>query len=122
MAFWVHVEQGEGPWYRAEHFLPAAPTPLPRRGYAILCVEFSATVLRFSSAAQLAECIRVLSLRPLPLTRRLAQLRGRSAGPNSHWLSRVPASLKTPKARARLVAVLQGLATAGDAFAVDAAG
>jgi len=44
---------------------------------------------------------------PLPTTRRLSALRGEALGPNSHWLSRLPASIKSPKARVRLVKVLK---------------
>jgi hypothetical protein len=43
------------------------------------------------------------------------------AGPNSHWLSRLPASLKATKARERVVEglrAIRGDAVRGDAFAL----
>ncbi len=107
MAYWVHVEQDGEHWRTAERFLPAAPTAVPHRGFPVLCVQFGQLVLRFSSEAQLLECIRVLSLTPLPSSRRLSALRGTGHGPNSHWLSRLPASVKTPKQRARLLELLR---------------
>src|SRR5512138_3761217 len=68
LAFWVHIEQDGQPWFKAERFSPEAPRPVPHKGYPVLCVEFKGVVLRFSSQAQLKECIRVLSLNPLPTT------------------------------------------------------
>lgn len=107
LAFWVHVEQDGQPWFSAERFIPEAPRPVPHKGYAILCVEFKGVVFRFSSREQLVECIRVLSLNPMPATRRLAELRGVAKGPNGHWLSRLPANLKSPKVRSSLVEALR---------------
>lgn len=110
LAYWVHVEQGEGHWRVAMEYLPAAPQPDGKKGYRILCVEAGDIILRFSSDAQLAEFVRVLSQKPLPSSLRLSKQRGTSAGPNGHWLSRLPARLKAPKARGKLVAQLSVLA------------
>jgi hypothetical protein len=94
-------------------------------------------VLAFSAPAQLDEAVRVLSMTPLPTTRRLSQARqalspGAAAtpratrerarvahGPNSHWLSRLPAALKSTKGRLRVVAALRDARAAamrGDRF------
>jgi hypothetical protein len=113
LAFWVHIEQDGQPWFKAERFLPEAPRPVPHKGYPVLCVEFMGMVLRFSSREQLGECIRVLSLNPLPTTRRLSELRGSTLGSNSHWLSRLPGRLKSPKARRVLVAALTAVENNG---------
>jgi hypothetical protein len=107
MAYWVHVEQDGQPWPAAEEFLPPAPAPVPHKGYRILCIDFEGVTLRFSSEPQLVECIAVLDQTPLPTTRRLSEARRSGAGPNGHWLSRLPAKLKSPRARARLVALLR---------------
>lgn len=72
----------------------------------MLCVECEGVVLRFSSRTQLEECLRVLSLKPLPTSRRLSAARGSGAGPNGHWLSRLPAHLKSPRARVKVVNAL----------------
>ncbi len=103
MAYWVHVQPEGQHWQDASEFNPPAPAPDGAKGYPLLCVESQGFVFAFSSAAQLAEAVRVLSLKPLPTTRRLAAARPGGHGPNSHWLSRLPASVKSPKARQRAV-------------------
>jgi hypothetical protein len=102
IAFWVHAHA----WGSK---LPGAPIPQPvsHRGYAMLHVDFGGHELSFSAPAQLDHCIEVLSLRPLPTSRWLAARPGLPVGPNGHWLSRLPATLKSPRRRARLVAALR---------------
>ena len=137
MAYWVHVRDEAD---TTSACVPPAPTPHGRQGFPVLCVAFGKHELQFSSAPQLDEAIRVLAMKPLPSTRRLSLARealappappptnrtGREraraiAGPNSHWLSRLPASLKTTKARERVVAGLRAvraLAVRDGAFVV----
>lgn len=107
MAFWVHVEQDGRYWGKSGLFTPPAPVAVPHKGYPVLCVEFDGVVLRFSSAAQVWECMRVLRLKPLPTVRRLVAQRAAGGGLNSHWLSRLPSRLKVPKVRDRLVRALE---------------
>ena len=107
LAYWVHIEQNSDSWRDASQYSPEAPELVLHRGYRMICVEFDDIVLRFSSPEQLAECIRVLSMKPLPTSRRLTMVRGASLGPNSHWLSRMPAKLKAPKTRLELVKILR---------------
>lgn len=100
VAYWVHA------WSEQEArdtTLAAPPAEVRHRGYRCLWVEVPDAELCFTSEAQLAHCIEVLEQVPLPSTRRLAALRPGGMGPNSHWLSRLPARLKAPRARARLV-------------------
>jgi hypothetical protein len=99
MAYWVHIPQDETNWHKAIEFVPPAPKPQGKKGFPVLCVEVAEMVFRFSSRAQIEECIRFLSARPLPSTKRLSALRGTGVGPNGHWLSRLPASVKSPKGR-----------------------
>ena len=106
LAFWVHIEQDAEPWFNSNNFLPEAPKAIPHKGFAITCVQIQGVVLQFSSSEQISECIRVLSLNPLPTTRRLSMLREASLGPNRHWLSRLPAKLKSPKMRPSVVSIL----------------
>lgn len=105
MAFWVHVPSATG----AGEFEPPAPPIIPHRGYCWLHFEFAECELVFSSPAQLEHLVDVLSKKPLPTSRQLSAARGTSAGPNGHWLSRLPATLKSPKNRAALVRQLQAL-------------
>ena len=105
VAFWVHVPVA-GSDFLCE---PPAPAPVPRKGYAFLCIEFEAHQLLFSAPAQLDHFIEVLSTKPLPTTRMLSSKRNLPVGPNGHWLSRLPASLKAPQKREKLVQVLQAV-------------
>ena len=109
MAYWVHVEQSGSAWRASESYDPPAPRPEGRNGYPVLCIESQGFVFRFSSKEQLAECVQVLSRKPLPTSRRLSALRSGGHGPNSHWLSRLPGHVKAPKVRQRAVDDLQSV-------------
>lgn len=105
LAFWVHV-----PVPGMETLCnPPAPEKIPHKGYQVLHVEFEAHDLRFGALAQLDHFIEVLACKPLPTSRQLSSRRGVPFGPNSHWLSRLPASLKSPRKREKLVLVLQSV-------------
>jgi hypothetical protein len=110
MAYWVHVPKGTEDWMHATEFDPPAPKAHGKAGYPVLCVESCDMVFRFSSRAQLDICIKTLSTKPLPTTRNLTALRGGSYGPNGHWLSRLPASVKSTKGRQRAIADLSEVA------------
>jgi hypothetical protein len=109
LAFWVHEESTPGSWYGTTTYAPAAPKPRGRRGYLYLIVEFGRDTLEFSSREQLDHFVDVLSMNPLPTSRRLSALRGVAKGPNGHWLSRLPAALKATRKRAELVQALKHL-------------
>jgi len=104
LAFWVHV-----PVPRSALCIPPAPTPIPHKGYVVLHVEVDGFDLQFSAPAQLDHFIEVLSSKPLPTSRQLASKRGLPVGPNGHWLSRLPARLKSPRRRMKLVQLLLGV-------------
>lgn len=107
MAYWVHVEQDGKTWRDAETYEPPAPPLIPHKGYQVVCFEVAGITLRFSSMEQLEEFIRVLSMKPLPTSRRLTTIRGVGYGPNTHWLSRLPTALKSTRGRAKAVAMAQ---------------
>lgn len=109
MAYWVHAEAEGEVWSAATQYSPPAPVPDGAKGFSLLCIESQGFVFVFSSTPQLEEAIRVLSLVPLPTTRRLSAARRGGHGPNSHWLSRLPGSVKSPKARRRAVEDLQSV-------------
>ncbi len=104
VAFWVHR-----PVDGSDAFDPPAPRAIPQKGFAFLHVEFDATELWFSAPAQLDHFIDVLSKKPLPTSRALSSARGSRVGPNDHWLSRLPARLKSPRHRMRLVDALKAI-------------
>lgn len=107
MAYWIHVENDAKPWLQALSFDPPAPRPVAGRGFAVLCVEVGAFTFRFSSPEQLRACMSTLSAKPLPSSLALSARRPGGAGPNSHWLSRLPARIKSPKSRAKAVEALR---------------
>ena len=107
MAYWVHIEQDGKHWRDAHTYFPPAPPSVPHKGFAVVCIEVSGTVLRFSSEAQIEQFVHVLAMKPLPTSKRLSAMRGTGAGPNQHWLSRLPAALKSPRTRPRLVELLK---------------
>ena len=103
IAFWVHVPvKGE-----ATLCEPPAPPIVPHKGFPVLHVQFGSHDLQFSSGAQLGHCIDVLASKPLPTSRQLSSKRGLPVGPNGHWLSRLPARLKSPRTRPKLVETLR---------------
>jgi hypothetical protein len=106
MTFWVHIEADGRPWYKAEEFDPPAPKPVPGRGWPVYFVEFDGFTFRFASLAELDVCAATLSRKVLPTTRRLSAERGASAGPNGHWLSRMPKGTKSWRYREKAVRYL----------------
>ncbi|HSX59093.1 MAG TPA: hypothetical protein VLF18_02730 [Tahibacter sp.] len=105
VAFWVHVPVPG----TKDVCDPPAPLPIPHRGYPFLRVAFESHELQFSAIAHLDHFIDILSRRPLPTTRQLSSLRGLPVGPNGHWLSRLPAALKSPRKRDKLVQALRAV-------------
>jgi hypothetical protein len=75
----------------------------------ILHVDAADVDLQFSSLAQLDHFIEVMEAKPLPTSRQLSKKRELPVGPNSHWLSRLPAKLKAPKERTKLVSRLRAV-------------
>lgn len=99
MAFWVHtrVDGSDDEW------TPSVPKAVPHKGYPVLRVEWQKYELQFSAPAQLAHFIEVLAKKPLPTSLHLSALRQAPVGPNGHWLSRLPSTMKSPRNREKLV-------------------
>lgn len=75
----------------------------------MLHVDAADVDLQFSSLAQLDHFIQVMAAKPLPTSRQLSRKRELPVGPNSHWLSCLPAKLKSSKARCKLVSNLRAV-------------
>ena len=103
MAFWVHKEVDKKPWYVAEKFDPPAPKKHGSLGYVKLHIEFNGFKFIFTSQEQLNEFIEILGQKLLPTTIELSKKRSATAGPNGHWLSRMPPKSKSWKYREKLV-------------------
>ena len=101
MTFWVH--DGGGDPTRAMQ----RPKPVPGQGYPRYLVEFDGTQFDFASVAEIQECVAVLKRRVLPTTTELS--RHSRAGPNTHWLSRLPADAKPWRYRTRLLPYLENI-------------
>lgn len=121
LAYWVHVPVPG----LEDSYDPPVPQAVPHRGYVVLHVEFERHDLVFSAPAQLDHFIEVLATTPLPTSRQLSARRGPSVGPNGHWLSRLPAALKSPRTREKLVQALRTIRAQvvtsgpGDSFRFD---
>jgi hypothetical protein len=107
LSYWVHREADGKHWREAEAHEPPLPGPVPGKGFAVYFVEVDGFVFRFASLAELDECVRVLSQRVLPTSRRLSEERGTGYGPNNHWLSRLPKGMKSWRYRQKAVKCLQ---------------
>ena len=108
MSFWVHRPVGRFQvWMDATEFDPPMPRRVPGRGYPCFFVEFNGFIFTFASLDELQACIGTLEQRLLPRTIDLSAERGTINGPNSHWLSRLPAKVKAWKYRQKAVAYLR---------------
>lgn len=105
LAYWVHVPVAGSEW----RFDPPALPIILHKGYALLRIPFEKHELQFSSPAQLSHFIDVFSTKPLPTSRLLSSRRGVDVGPNGHWISRLPAELKSPRKREKLLQTLRAV-------------
>ncbi|MGB5811714.1 MAG: hypothetical protein WBG86_14350, partial [Polyangiales bacterium] len=105
MSYWVHIET-QGDWANAAGHVPSLPKPVPGKGFARYFIENDGMAFQFSSLDELRACIEVLSKKNLPTSAQLASQRPGTVGPNSHWLSRLPAKTKSWKYREPAVAYL----------------
>ena len=106
MTFWVHRPVVGKHFTEAEVFEPPLPAVVGGKGYPLFWVEVDGFTFQFASLAELNVCITTLGQRHLPTTRRLSQEHG-GAGPNGHWLSRLPGWTKSWRYRERAVAYME---------------
>lgn len=103
MAYWVHIEADYKPWYTSENFDPPAPVRHGSLGYRYLTIELDGFRFSFTSEAQFEEFKTIMGRKLLPTTMELSNKRPGSKGPNSHWLSRLPAKTKPWRYREKLI-------------------
>lgn len=116
LTYWVHREADGSPWYQAEMFDPPRQRPVPGRGYPVFNMEHNGVIWEFASLAEIDACLETLGSKLMPRTIDLAKERGGEFGPNSHWLSRLPAKAKPWKYREGFV---RALLKAREAFAKE---
>jgi len=109
VSYWVHKEVREKqiPYDLCREYRPPFPLKDPLRGWPYLRVSASGFDFEFASLHELNHCINILGKKLLPTTQSLSHERGSGKGPNSHWLSRLPAKLKSWKKREKIVSVLR---------------
>jgi len=117
MTPWVHRPVGGKPWFEAKAFDPPRQAAVPGKGFPVFKVECDGFTFEFSSIAEIHVCIEILSKRLLPRPIDLCRELGTRAGPNSHWLSRLPARVKPWKYRQKAVACLRKARQAFEDFA-----
>src|SRR6478736_9152955 len=106
MTFWVHRATGLRKDDGNQELDPPVPRPVPGQGWPVYFVELDGFTFEVSSLAELDVCVGVLGQKVLPTTRRLSEEHGRGAGPNSHWLSRLPRGTKSWRYREKAVRYL----------------
>lgn len=107
LSYWVHKPIDSSVWIDAKKFSPPMPERIVGKGFPVFAVSINSFTFAFGSLYELEECVRVLSRKALPRPSSLAQARVDSAGmANSHWLSRLPAWVKTWKYREKAVKAL----------------
>lgn len=108
MTFWVHepLETVEN-WSQARDFNPPLPPRIPGKGFPSFHVEYDGFTFVFLSLDEIRHCIDTLSNPLLPRSIDLSNSRGTGYGPNSHWLSRLPAKVKPWKYREGAVRYLR---------------
>lgn len=107
LTFWVHVQKLECGSFDINNFDPPLSEVIGGKGFPELNVIFSGVELRFSSVHEVSHFISVMEKRNLPTTISLSLKRNSGVGPNGHWLSRLPSSLKPWKQREQLVKLLK---------------
>ena len=103
MTFWVHREQIGQQWSLGAELDPPLPGTVGGKGYPKYFVTVADFQFRFASFEEMRHCIDVLSSENLPTTTELSAARASGAGPNSHWLSRLPARTKSWRFREKAV-------------------
>ena len=107
MSFWVHRNLDSDAWVRSKEFDPPLPAAIPCRGFPRLVVKALGTELEFASLAEAKHFLEVISQKNMPTSRQLSRQRTEAKGPNSHWLSRLPANLKPWSKRQKLIPIIK---------------
>jgi len=107
IAYWVHIEKDNKPWRDSVEYSPPSPKKDYNGIYKIYKIEINGFTFVFFSIDQLEHCIEILSMKLLPATITLSEKRPGNMGPNSHWLSRLPAKVKPWSYREKAVKYLK---------------
>ena len=106
MTYWIHQGPDGEHWRDAAEVIPPMPGPVPGRGFPRMHVEYHGFTFSFASMHELDACAETLARKNLPTSRQRSAERGSGAGPNRHWLSRLPAKVTTWKYRRGVIEYL----------------
>lgn len=107
LSFWVHRNVDHEVWRYAKKFEPELPKAIPGKGYPLLIVNALGIELEFASVAEVGHFLDVFGQKNLPTTKQLSKQRINNYGPNSHWLSRLPAGIKSWSKRERMIPIVE---------------
>ena len=117
VSFWVHRQRDQEVWADAVQFEPPLPSPIAGKGFPRLIIDAFGVELEFASLQEAVHVRQVLAQKNMPTSAQLAAKRQSSLGPNSHWLSRLPAQLKAWRKREKLLPILdEGIRAMEDVY------
>lgn len=106
-SFWVHKHVDHEIWSYAKEFKPPLTKAIPCKGYPLLIVNAFGIELEFASVAEVEHFLAVISEKNMPTTQQLSRQRTDNYGPNRHWLSRLPSSLKPWSKREQIIPIVE---------------
>lgn len=107
LSFWVHSHMDHAVWIESSVFEPRLPEAIPGKGFPMLVVDAFGTELQFASIDEVDHFLDVIRQKNMPSTVALSKARGTIRGPNTHWLSRLPAGLKPWAKREKLISLVE---------------
>jgi hypothetical protein len=108
LSFWVHKHLDHEVWCCAKEFDPKLPKAIPCKGFPMLIVNALGVELEFSSVPEAEHFLSVIGQKNMPTTQQLSRQRTNNYGPNRHWLSRLPSSIKAWSKRERIIPIVEG--------------
>lgn len=107
LSFWVHRHLDHDVWHYATQFEPELPKAIPGKGYPLLVVNTLGIELEFASVPEVEHFLEVIGRKNMPTTQRLSMQRSNNYGPNRHWLSRLPSSMKSWSKREKIIPIIE---------------
>jgi hypothetical protein len=107
LSFWVHKHLDHEVWCYAQAFEPVLPKAIPCKGFPMLIVDALGVELEFASVAEVEHFLSVISQKNMPTTQQLSRQRTNNYGPNRHWLSRLPSSIKPWSKREQIIPIVE---------------
>lgn len=107
LSFWVHRHLDNDVWSQATAYDPGLPKAIPSKGFPVLIVDALGVELQFSSIEEVDHFLEVIGRKTMPTPSQLSKKRHAAAGPNRHWLSRLPAKLRPWRKREKIIPIIQ---------------